>query len=552
MEQNEQKVPFLHDILFSICAVGTFDSCRDAVDISPLEGHHAIIAFTKGNGSLITDEASLHFKPGICLIVRPGGPIKFDELVGKDITGYWITFDIYPLGMSTPSPGMPNCFPYGQQISPTPFIKFVDLLEQLAIKHHNANRLDSFKQQIRLQELIVLLLESHQATQNPTDAMQAVERSVAYLEDHYIENITVELLSQQAGVQRWEYSSLFQEITGFKPLDYLTEVRMKRAKELLLLSNAPLRDIAHRVGFKDEYYFNRRFRNAMGISPKQYARTHQSRVSIQDYQGSPIELPLQQSRIVVTGHILGNLLALGVRPVGADLTVIGKQVVYRNELHNIMDIGPSEDLERIKALDPDFIFHCCTIGDVTDPVAQIAPTLVINRLDSNFDQLRLMATVVGKRPHAEKWIKEYKTKSKALWSQFRLDIGINETVTVIVVVDGKLYVMGNYGLSFTLYHPLAFKPSEKVREMIEMGIDFRKISTEMIESYVGDRLFLLVGEDPISVNEAKRLINSPLWRELSPVRKNLVHFMDAKWNYGDSLTLERVLTELPGVLRNSS
>lgn len=44
--------------------------------------------------------------------------------------------------------------------------------------------------------------------------MQAIERSVAYLEDHYIDYITVEQLSQLAGVKRWEYSSLFQGITG--------------------------------------------------------------------------------------------------------------------------------------------------------------------------------------------------------------------------------------------------------------------------------------------------------------------------------------------------
>ncbi|MNI17841.1 HTH-type transcriptional activator Btr [compost metagenome] len=551
MIQNEKETPFLHDVLFSIDIIGTIDSSRDSIDLSQLEGHHTILAFTKGSGSLIMDGVSLDFKPGISFITRPECQMKFEHIVGKDLAGYWITFDIYRLGMSQISSDMHHYFPYGKQMSPTPFIKFVDLLEQLAVRRQDVGKLDGLKQQIRLQELIVFLLENHQAMQSPTDSIQAVERSIAYLEDHYIEPITVELLSQQAGVRRWEYSSIFQDITGYKPLDYLTEVRMKRAKELLMLSNAPLRDIAHRVGFKDEYYFNRRFRQSLGISPKQYARTHQSKVHLQEHLGSSIELPLQQSRIVVIGYALGNLLALGVRPIGADLTVMGKQVVYRNELHHISDIGPSEDLEKIKALEPDFIFHCTKKDPAAVPLTHIAPTLIMNRENSNFDQLRLLSTVVGKRPLAEKWIKAYKTKVKSLWSQYRLDIGLKETAAVIVIVDGELFVMGNHGLSFTLYHPLAFKPSEKVREMIEMGIDFRQVSAEMLKVYAGDRLFLLVGEDPCSVKEAKYLIQSPLWHELSPVRNNLVYMMDAKWNYDDSITLERLLNVLPSILQPS-
>ncbi|NQX66176.1 hypothetical protein HQN90_08570 [Paenibacillus alba] len=86
--------------------------------------------------------------------------------------------------------------------------------------------------------------------------------------------------------------------------------------------------------------------------------------------------------------------------------------------------------------------------------------------------------------------------------------------------------------------------------MIDEGIDFQRISSDRIESYAGDRLFLLVGEDQRSIHSAKELMQSPLWHELSPVRNNLVHILDAKWNYDDSITLERLLMALPGILTN--
>ncbi|GGI45057.1 hypothetical protein GCM10008018_10190 [Paenibacillus marchantiophytorum] len=339
MNQDVREAQILHDLLFSIGTVGSMNCTGGLIDVSPIEGRHAIIAFTEGRGSLLIDGVAVPIKPGVSLIAHPETKLVFNTREGDDLAGLWVTFSIHRLGNISPLSIHPH-LPYGHPITPTPFIKCVDLMEQIITKGEDGGLFESFKQQIRLQELLLFLLESHQGKRTPTDSIQAVEQSVAYLEEHFIEHITVEQLVQQTGVRRWEYSSIFQAITGYKPLDYLTEVRMKRASELLLLSNAPLRDIAHRVGFKDEYYFNRRFRQSMGISPKQYARTDPRHVMIQKELGSKIELPLQNSRIVVIGYALGNLLTLGVRPVGADLTVIGKQVVYRNELQHIMDIGP--------------------------------------------------------------------------------------------------------------------------------------------------------------------------------------------------------------------
>ena len=74
-----------------------------------------------------------------------------------------------------------------------------------------------------------------------------------------MDNITVKQLAQLAHVAPWKYTTIFQELTGKKPLDFLTELRINHSKELLTHTNSPLRDIASQVGFSDEYYFNRRF-----------------------------------------------------------------------------------------------------------------------------------------------------------------------------------------------------------------------------------------------------------------------------------------------------
>lgn len=78
-----------------------------------------------------------------------------------------------------------------------------------------------------------------------------------------------------------------------------------------------------------------------------------------------------------------------------------------------------------------------------------------------------------------------------MWLQFQPSIRSGETAAVIVLAGGQLYVMGDKGMSSTLYHPLAFKPTEKIRDMISNKVPFLSISPAMLQDYDGDRLFFL-------------------------------------------------------------
>ncbi|UZN00897.1 helix-turn-helix transcriptional regulator [Lysinibacillus sp. MHQ-1] len=71
----------------------------------------------------------------------------------------------------------------------------------------------------------------------------------------------------------------------------MTDLRLTNAKELLLQTNVPLKEIAQRVGFDDEYYFNRRFRQVIGIPPKQFARQYRQRTVVKDWTGHEVTIP---------------------------------------------------------------------------------------------------------------------------------------------------------------------------------------------------------------------------------------------------------------------
>lgn len=91
---------------------------------------------------------------------------------------------------------------------------------------------------------------------------------------HYQEPLTLEGLAQMAGLSVSHYSRLFKKYIGYSPIDYLTHLRVDRAKELLVLSDYRLKSIASSVGYTDEFYFSRIFKKVTGVSPREYAKNH--------------------------------------------------------------------------------------------------------------------------------------------------------------------------------------------------------------------------------------------------------------------------------------
>lgn len=551
MEVSISASPLLHRLLFSITAIGTI-GCRQKLHaIPPTEKGHAVVCITQGDGLAYLDGLPHRVFKGGCFILKPGCRFELDPSSGT-ADGRFIVFDIYAQGEGRPETRMDALFPYGALIEPAPLSRLDSLMEQfLDGDWRDKEDIPRFRQQINLQELIAFLLEHHQAAREK-DIASAVSRTIAYMDGHYQEAVTIEQLISMAGVGRWQYGKIFQSLTGLRPLDYLTGIRIRRAKELLLLTDDPLRDIARSSGFKDEYYFSRRFRQTTGLSPKQYARTHGHKPYPKDWRGEELLPPSDPERVVAVGNTLGDMLALGLRPVGADLSIIGRQVIYKDKLRDITDIGSTAKPSEIRKLSPDLILYC---GDKEEPLEELsalAPTVIIERHEPAVQRLRIVAEILGKRRQAEKWISAYEKRAQALWKQFRPSIRPGETAAVFIQMSNGLYVMGRHGLSATLYHTLAFAVPPFIRAMIENGVLYQRIAPDTVPDYAGDRNFLLVPEEEAARSLAGRLVESPVWQTLPGARNGYTYVADAKWNFSDPITMERLLHALPRLLRTTS
>ncbi len=93
-----------------------------------------------------------------------------------------------------------------------------------------------------------------------------------YLEGHYSEDISLEDIAAQVNISPQYFSKLIKKNTGFNFIDWLSMLRVKKAKELLTNSDLTVKEVCFMVGYKDPNYFSRIFKKRIGITPSEYIK----------------------------------------------------------------------------------------------------------------------------------------------------------------------------------------------------------------------------------------------------------------------------------------
>jgi AraC-like DNA-binding protein len=100
------------------------------------------------------------------------------------------------------------------------------------------------------------------------DSRELTEKAAEYMENHYMEPLTIPELARQYGLNSRQFAYLFQKHKKMSPNKFLIEYRMQRARELLLTAACSVADISARVGYSDPYYFSKLFKRQTGLSPR--------------------------------------------------------------------------------------------------------------------------------------------------------------------------------------------------------------------------------------------------------------------------------------------
>lgn len=149
--------------------------------------------------------------------------------------------------------------------------KIINLVQQLIESYAMPGSMAIVKSKSKYMNLVEAILMAAKMKILDT-ANEMMEQVIQYIHEHYAKPLSVSKIAQEFGVERRRFAYLFEQHTGMNPSSYLTEYRMRRAKDLLQFCDSTVAEIAECVGYVDSFYFSRVFKKCTGMSPTAYRK----------------------------------------------------------------------------------------------------------------------------------------------------------------------------------------------------------------------------------------------------------------------------------------
>lgn len=117
------------------------------------------------------------------------------------------------------------------------------------------------------------LVNSYRQPDKKDEKIDYVENIVTFIQEHYMEKLTIDSIAKSLNLSKSYLSHLFKEMTGFTVMEYVMATRLTQAKYMLALErDKPLKDVAYECGFESASHFSRYFRQKVGVTPKDYRK----------------------------------------------------------------------------------------------------------------------------------------------------------------------------------------------------------------------------------------------------------------------------------------
>lgn len=150
----------------------------------------------------------------------------------------------------------------------------VTFIEQIAKLYRHEWKNSYTELQLRLAMLQLLIALGHH-TDKLDQQLNSIQNEkilwvLNFIHAHYDENIQIEAIAKQAGMSSRYLRKYFAEVVGMSCIEYITILRINKAKELFWETNKNVTEVAMAVGYGSSQYFCRVFRKQVGLTPKEY------------------------------------------------------------------------------------------------------------------------------------------------------------------------------------------------------------------------------------------------------------------------------------------
>jgi AraC-like DNA-binding protein len=233
-----------------------------------------------GRGWIVTRTGRFRLSPGSILLMRPGWKYHISQEPNAPLGMNFIHFDLIDRDGSVR--------PYNKPCPPELLfpldVQFVEAVTNRIVElcpAHGVPRPVSVPMAGEISKQLFTVLLKHLDAEEDLPATDGtgstrqrhrdiVLSSTVILRENPDASPTIPELARRAGYSREHFSRIFKAVTGRSIENYIIEIRIARARELLTGSSNTVNEIAQQLGYSNVYFFSRQFKEKTGMSPTEF------------------------------------------------------------------------------------------------------------------------------------------------------------------------------------------------------------------------------------------------------------------------------------------
>ena len=226
-----------------------------------------LVLLTKGNIKYNFNDETLTAGAGDILIFPKGLTYSGVKFNGKTNSFYVVDFDSNPLNNSYADFPVPTvCHIKNYALIEKRFQKLLEIWESGVINN-------KLKSKAMLFNLLSDVLLDYAENVTPEKELSKISKITEYLNQNYSNSeLCISKICEEFYLSESTLRRMFMKTFGLSPIEYITDIRINAAKNMILYDNIPIGEVATKCGFSSLYYFSRIFKRRVGTPPSEYRK----------------------------------------------------------------------------------------------------------------------------------------------------------------------------------------------------------------------------------------------------------------------------------------
>jgi AraC-like DNA-binding protein len=223
-----------------------------------------LVYITEGEGIFSIEDRTYKVIPGSMLLILPGIWHTYKPVYEIGWHEYWVGFkgDFFSNMIRQNLLSRGHLF-FDLGLRDNIILTFNNIFDEVRTQRP----LYQLKACAGILSLITEMLTHERRKEQPNYYQKIVEKAKYLMESNVYGNINLSNISEQIGISTSRLNDIFKTYTSMTPYQFYIHIKIHKAEGLLEQENISVKEVALKMGFEDQYYFSRLFKNKTGIAP---------------------------------------------------------------------------------------------------------------------------------------------------------------------------------------------------------------------------------------------------------------------------------------------